>query len=272
MMTDQKQFQSSRRRFPQAVVASAGLLQDSWCSQSGISHVAISPLCFHPVLCELEKQALSNVTIPEPHLYWGDGNGQGKEFSARRLYGYLLCSGVTQEPLHSTVPLPLEWVRDEVIVPAYSWWSDYTCVINAGALPVFADIDASFNLDPEDFERKITPRTKAVLAVHLIGGPCDMDPIMEIARKHNIKVLEDCAQCVGGAYKGKKLGSIGDIGIYSFQINKMISSGEGGAVVTNDPYLYERACRFHDMGDMRRVFEERLGEIKGPHVSGKIIE
>jgi len=148
---------------------------------------------------------------------------------------------------------------DEVIVPAYTWWSDYTCVVHAGALPVFADIDRTLNLDPADFERKITPRTKAVIAVHLLGGPCDMDPIIEIARKHKVAVLEDCAQCVGGSYHGKKLGSIGDVGIYSFQINKMITSGEGGAVVSNDPLLYERAARFHDMGSMRDVFQNRIG-------------
>ncbi|MHC4640153.1 MAG: DegT/DnrJ/EryC1/StrS family aminotransferase [Planctomycetota bacterium] len=148
---------------------------------------------------------------------------------------------------------------DEVIVPAYTWWSDYTCVVHAGALPVFADIDRTFNLDPGDFERKITSRTKAVIAVHLLGGPCDMDPIMKTARKHGVMVLEDCAQCVGGSYRAKKLGSIGDVGIYSFQINKMITSGEGGAVVTSDPVIYERAARFHDMGTIRRLFLDRSG-------------
>ncbi len=149
---------------------------------------------------------------------------------------------------------------DEVIVPAYTWWSDYTCVVLAGALPVFADIDESLCLDPKDFERKITPRTKAVIAVHLLGGQCDMNPIMETAKKKGIAVLEDCAQCVGGTYHGRKLGSIGDVGIYSFQLHKMISSGEGGAVVSNNPLIYERASRFHDMGLMRKVFKNRFGE------------
>ena len=148
---------------------------------------------------------------------------------------------------------------DEVIVPAYTWWSDYTCVVHAGALPVFADIDRTFNLDPKDFKRKITPRTKAVMAVHLLGGPCDMDPIMETARKQGVAVLEDCAQCVGGSYRGKMLGAIGDVGIYSFQVNKMITSGEGGALVTSDPVIYERAARFHHMGLIHRVFLGRAG-------------
>jgi 8-amino-3,8-dideoxy-alpha-D-manno-octulosonate transaminase len=86
-----------------------------------------------------------------------------------------------------------------------------------------------------------------------------MDPIMETARKHGIAVLEDAAQCVGGTHRGRKLGAIGDVGIYSFQLNKMISSGEGGAVVTNNPSLYERAARFHDMGVLRSVFSGRTG-------------
>lgn len=151
---------------------------------------------------------------------------------------------------------------DEVIVPSYTWWSDYTCVVHSGALPVFAEIDRTLNLDPADFERKITPRTKAVIAVHLLGGQCDMEPILETAKTRGIKVLEDCAQCVGGSYRGKPLGSLGDVGIYSFQLHKMISSGEGGAVVSGDPIVYERAARFHDMGLMRQVFEDRMGGSK----------
>jgi 8-amino-3,8-dideoxy-alpha-D-manno-octulosonate transaminase len=142
-------------------------------------------------------------------------------------------------------------------------------VVHAGALPVFADIDNTLNIDAKDFARKITPRTKAVIAVHLLGGPCDMDPIMDTARKHKVAVLEDCAQCVGGSYRGKKLGSIGDVGIYSFQINKTMTSGEGGAVVTSDPTIYERAARFHDMGTIRRVFLDRSGPSRVQTFAGE---
>ncbi|MBN2270569.1 MAG: DegT/DnrJ/EryC1/StrS family aminotransferase, partial [Sedimentisphaerales bacterium] len=117
--------------------------------------------------------------------------------------------------------------------------------------------------------RKITARTKAVIAVHLLGGPCDMDPIMETARKRGIAVLEDCAQCVGGSHRGRKLGSIGDVGIYSFQVNKMITSGEGGAVVTNDAVIYERAARFHDMGTIRSVFTDRTGSSRVQTFAGE---
>lgn len=148
---------------------------------------------------------------------------------------------------------------DEVILPAWTWYADYDVIVLSGALPVFAEIDDSFNIDPNDIERHITPRTKAIVACHLQGCPCDMDPIMAIARKHRIRVLEDCAQCAGGKYKGKYVGTIGDIGINSFQLSKTITSGEGGAVTTNDPILYERAYRFHDVGHLGRSFYESIG-------------
>ncbi len=148
---------------------------------------------------------------------------------------------------------------DEVILPAWTWYACYDAVVLSGALPVFAEIDESFNIDPQDIEAKITPRTKVIMSVHLQGCPCDMDPILEIARGHKLRVLEDCAQCVGGRYRGKYVGTIGDIGIYSFQQSKTITSGEGGAVVTSDPKLFERAFRFHDVGMLRSPYTEALG-------------
>ncbi|MBN2133841.1 MAG: DegT/DnrJ/EryC1/StrS family aminotransferase [Sedimentisphaerales bacterium] len=214
---------------------------------------------------EREEEALLEVLESgSPFRYWGPGAPtkvlRFEENFARHM-GTRFALGVTSgtAALDCAVTGLGIGPGDEVIVPAYTWWSDYTCVVHAGALPVFADIDRTLNIDPKDFERKITPRTKAVIAVHLLGGPCDMDPILEIARKRGVAVLEDCAQCVGGSYQGKKLGSIGDVGIYSFQINKTMTSGEGGAVVTSDPLIYERAARFHDMGTVRRLFMDRIG-------------
>ena len=151
---------------------------------------------------------------------------------------------------------------DEVILPAWTWYSCYNTIVQAGALPVFAEIDESFNIDPNDIEHRITPQTKAIMAVHLQGNPADLEPILAIARKHRVKVLEDASQSVGASYKGKPLGSMGDIGIYSLQQSKTITSGEGGAVVTSDPYLYERACRFHDVGGFRGR-EAKMGFIPG---------
>ncbi len=148
---------------------------------------------------------------------------------------------------------------DEVILPAWTWHSCFNTIVHAGALPVFAEIDESFNIDPTDIESKINPRTKLIMAVHLQGCPCDLDPVLAIARKHNVRVLEDCAQSVGASYKGRPLGSMGDIGIYSLQLNKTITAGEGGAVVTNDPLLFERAARFHDLGGLRSFHEDMVG-------------
>jgi len=222
-----------------------------------------------------EEEALREVLESgSPFRYWGPGRPEKVmrfEEAFAKYMGTRFALAVTSgtAALDCAVAGLGIGPGDEVIVPAYTWWSDYTCVVHAGALPVFADIDRTFNLDPADFERKITPRTKAVIAVHLLGGPCDMDPILQVARKHKVAVLEDCAQCVGGSYHGKKLGSIGDVGIYSFQINKMITSGEGGAVVSSDPVIYERAARFHDMGSMRDVFLKRIGTSRVQEFAGE---
>jgi 8-amino-3,8-dideoxy-alpha-D-manno-octulosonate transaminase len=222
-----------------------------------------------------EEEALLEVLESRsPFRFWGPGNPAKVlhfEEDFAQYMGARLALAVTSgtAALDCAVTGLGIGPGDEVIVPAYTWWSNYTCVVHVGALPVFADIDRTFNLDPEDFERKITPRTKAVMAVHLLGGPCDMDPIMETARKHGVAVLEDGAQCVGGSYRGKKLGSIGNVGIYSFQVNKMITSGEGGALVTNDPVIYERAARFHHMGTMHKVFRDRVGSSRVQTFAGE---
>ena len=214
---------------------------------------------------EQERQALLEVLESgSPFRYWGPGRPvkvQRFEEAFARYMGTRFALGVTSgtAALDCAVAGLGIGPGDEVIVPAYTWWSDYTCVVQAGALPVFAEIDRTLNLDPEDFARKITPRTKAVIAVHLLGGPCDLEPILEIARARGVAVMEDAAQCVGGAYRGRKLGALGTAGIYSFQINKMMTSGEGGALVTSDPVVYERAARFHDMGTIRQVFLDRSG-------------
>lgn len=212
-----------------------------------------------------EAEALREVIESgSPFRYWGPGRPmkvQRFEEHFAPFMGARFALGVTSgtAALDCAIASLGLGPGDEVIVPAYTWWSDYTCVIHAGALPVFVDIDRTLNLDPQDFVRRITPRTRAVIAVHLLGGPCHLEPILDTARKHHIAVVEDCAQCVGGSYRGRRLGAWGDVGIYSFQINKMITSGEGGALVTSNPALYERAARFHDMGTVRQLFLERIG-------------
>jgi 8-amino-3,8-dideoxy-alpha-D-manno-octulosonate transaminase len=184
------------------------------------------------------------------------------EYAARMQTKYALAVTSGTAALHAAMAALEVGPGDEVIIPAWTWYSCYSTVIQAGALPVFAEIDESFNIDPADIEHRITPQTKMIMAVHLQGNPADMDPIVAIARKHRIKVLEDCSQSVGASHKGRPLGSIGDIGIYSLQQSKTITAGEGGALVTNDPYLYERAVRFHDV-TVRGDFPAKLHYMPG---------
>ncbi len=130
---------------------------------------------------------------------------------------------------------------DEVILPAYTFVATAAAVIAAGAVPVIAEVDASLNLDPCDVERKITPYTKAIMPVHMRGIPARMDEIMAVARAHRLIVVEDVAQSNGASYRGRPLGTIGDVGCFSFQQYKVITSGEGGLVVTDDQGIYDRA-------------------------------
>ena len=135
---------------------------------------------------------------------------------------------------------------DEVIVPAYTYIATAMAVIAAGAVPIIAEIDETLMLDPKDVEKKITPKTKAVIPVHMQGNPCDLDAINAVAKKHGIYVLEDACQAVGGQYKGKYLGTIGDAGAFSFNYFKVISAGEGGALLTNNKGIFEKGLIYHD--------------------------
>jgi dTDP-4-amino-4,6-dideoxygalactose transaminase len=136
---------------------------------------------------------------------------------------------------------------DEVIVPAYTWIASASAVATVGAIPIIAEVDESLTLDPADVERKITRRTKAIMPVHMRGAPADMDRIVEVARRHNLRVIEDVAQADGGSFQGRRLGSIGDVGAFSLQFNKIITSGEGGMVITSDDDLHKRVLMLQDV-------------------------
>ncbi len=135
---------------------------------------------------------------------------------------------------------------DEVILPAYTFISSATAIIAAKAVPIIVEVDDSLTIDPADVERHVTPRTRAIMPVHMRGAPCDMDRIMAIAKKHNLKVIEDVAQADGASFHGRRLGTFGEVGAFSLQFNKVITTGEGGVVVTDDKILYDRARIFHD--------------------------
>ncbi len=144
---------------------------------------------------------------------------------------------------------------DEVLVPAFSYVATADVVLALGARPVYVEIDETMTLDPVDLRHKLATRTgpkpKAICVVHLFGVAADMDEILAIAHEHNIPVIEDCAQSCGAMYRGKTVGQLGATGIFSFQLNKVITAGEGGALVTDDPELYDRAVRLHDHGNHR---------------------
>ena len=135
---------------------------------------------------------------------------------------------------------------DEVLVTGYTFFASCASIVAAKAMPVICEVDETLTIDPADIEKKITPATKAIVAVHMRGVPCNMDAIMEIAKKHNLKVIEDCAQAVGATYKGKYCGTFGDCGCFSFQYHKTITAGEGGMILCKDARIYDRACSYHD--------------------------
>lgn len=137
---------------------------------------------------------------------------------------------------------------DEVIVPGFTFIASISAIVFARAVPVLAEIDRTFNLDPADVERKITPRTKAIMAVHLMGNPARMDELKAIAERHGLVLLEDCAQAFGASYKGRPVGSLGQAGAFSFNYAKVITGGEGGLIVTDDENLYKRCFALHDQG------------------------
>jgi dTDP-4-amino-4,6-dideoxygalactose transaminase len=139
----------------------------------------------------------------------------------------------------------------EVIVPAYMWVSVIAAVVNHGAIPVLADIDETFGLNPASVERQITPRTAGIILVHMSGAPTDVQEIRKGARARNLFLLEDCAQCCGGRVEGQPVGTYGDMGIFSFQLNKNMTAGEGGCVVTRDERLFQRAVAAQDLGYAR---------------------
>ncbi|HOD49188.1 MAG TPA: DegT/DnrJ/EryC1/StrS family aminotransferase [Candidatus Hydrogenedentes bacterium] len=135
---------------------------------------------------------------------------------------------------------------DEVIIPGYTYIATAAAVLVCGAVPVICEIDETLTMDPRDVEKKITPRTKAIVPVHMRGLPCDMDRLVPLARKHNLLLIEDVAQACGGSYKGRPLGSFGEAGCFSLQQYKVITAGEGGIVVTDSPEVFQRAALRHD--------------------------
>ena len=156
---------------------------------------------------------------------------------------------------------------DEVIVPGYTYIATALAVTSVGAIPVIADIDETLTIDVADVEKKITKNTKAIIPVHIQGFPSNMDALCELGKKYGVAIVEDACQSVGGSYKGKKLGAIGDIGAYSFNYYKIMTAGEGGALATNNRQVFERALIFHDASAVA-FFGDQLNGISEPLFGG----
>jgi len=171
-----------------------------------------------------------------------------KRFAARSGTRYALAvNGGTGAIMASLVALGVG-PGVEVLVPGYTFVASISAVLAVGGIPILMEIDESLTMDPKDLEQKITEKTRVIMPVHMLGNPSAMDAIMAIARKHKLLVLEDCCQALGSSYHGTPIGAIGDIGAFSLNINKTITCGDGGIVITNDEKLYERAFAFHDQG------------------------
>jgi dTDP-4-amino-4,6-dideoxygalactose transaminase len=139
---------------------------------------------------------------------------------------------------------------DEVIVPGFTFVASMSAIVYAGATPVLAEIDDTYNLDARDVEARITGKTKAILAVHMLGAPCNLDALCDVANRHGLMLIEDACQGFGGSYRGRRLGSIGVGGAFSFNIYKTITCGDGGMLVTDSPDVYERSFALHDQGHL----------------------
>ncbi|MCB0750433.1 MAG: DegT/DnrJ/EryC1/StrS family aminotransferase, partial [Ignavibacteriae bacterium] len=203
-----------------------------------------------PIWDENEEKALLSVLQSGVWSYNGP-----KEIEFNKIFSEFTGTKFSICAANGTVTLQLALealgigIGDEVILPGLTWQATAATVIDVNATPILVDIcEDTWCIDPDAIEKAITPRTKAIIPVHLYGNFADMDRIMEIAKKHNLAVIEDCAHKHGGEWKGKKAGSIGDIGSFSFQLSKHLTAGEGGALTTNSLELAEKLDALRNCG------------------------
>ena len=220
-----------------------------------------------PYFDQKQLDAVNRILSSGKVNYWTGKQGAAfeQEFAraTRRNYAIALANG--------TIALEVALFAlgigqgDEVIVPCRSFVASASCICMQNATPVFADIDAdSQNITATTLEEALTDRTKAVVVVHLAGWPCDMDPILEVAAKYQLKVIEDCAQAHGAKYKGYPVGSFGDVGVFSFCQDKIISTaGEGGMLVTDDEETWEKAWSYKDHGKSVKVLSDNQPGVTG---------
>lgn len=195
------------------------------------------------VLAVLRRGVLSGPMAPEV-------TALEREFAAYLGVKYCLATNSGTAALHMALDALGIGPGDEVIVPAFTFVATAMAVLQQGAIPVFVDIEEqSFGIDPAQVKRAITPKTKAIIPVHIHGMPCDLGAILEIARSHDLKVIEDACQAPGSLYHGQKVGTFGQMAAFSLQSSKNLACGEGGLLATNDEALYRQAARFRMFGE-----------------------
>jgi len=209
-----------------------------------------------------EEEAEAAARVIRSHnvfRYYGVGDGPHevaefeREFASHMGARHALCVNAGSSALICGLIGAGVRPGDEVVVPAYTWNATPNAVLAVRALPVLAEVDDSLTLDPEDVERKLTPRTRAILPVHMRGAPADMATLTAIASEHDLKLIEDVCQAAGATFQGRRLGTFGDAGAFSLQFNKIITTGEGGVLITDSDDLLDLAIDVHDCaGSLRR--------------------
>lgn len=201
-----------------------------------------------------------------PFRYYGvDVAGKAAEFEKtfREKLGRrfaLACSSGTAALILGLIAVGVQ-PGDKVVIPANTFYATAGAVTMCGAVPVFCDIDHTMNIDPDRLEEMLDPLVKAVVAVPILGNPCRMDRLVEICAKHGVHLIEDAAQSCGSTFRGKYSGTFGEVGTFSLQLNKILSSGEGGILIMDDSGYFERAARFHDQGSFRE--KAKIPELAG---------
>ena len=221
---------------------------------NGGNKLRTAPFPRWPVWDETDRAAL--IDVIDSGQWWSVGGTKVKRFQ-EEFASYLGCKHGVCVP-NGTLALLVAMKAlgigcgDEVIVTPYTFIASASSILQANAVPVFVDIDPnSYNIDPSKIEAAITDETKAIMVVHIAGLPADMDEIMRIARKHDLRVVEDCAQAHAAEWRGQKVGSFGDAAAFSFQASKNLTAGEGGIVVTNDDQVGDAAWSIHNVGRVR---------------------
>lgn len=205
-----------------------------------------------PQIAEDEVEAVSKVLRSGKINYWTGEEGKQFEDEFAKFFNSRHAVALSNGTVALELALYALGIKagDEVIAPCRSFFATTSCIVHCGATPILADIDPdSQNITAETIRPLLTPKTKAIIVVHLAGWPCDMDPILELAKPLGIKVIEDCAQAIGAKYKGKYVGTIGDAGAFSFCQDKIVTTGgEGGMLTTDDPIVWRKAWEYKDHG------------------------